>query len=105
MIYTQLNESIVLETLKQVMDPEIGCNIVVLGLIYDVGISGGRVQLTMTHTTPGCPMHESLVAGVRQAILTIPGVTDAVVEVVWDPRWQPSMINAAGRAAGGVPQL
>ena len=52
-----LNESTVLETLRQIIDPEIGCNIVDLGLVYRVGIANGVVTVTMTLTTPGCPMH------------------------------------------------
>ena len=97
-----LNEALVLETLRLVIDPEIGCNIVDLGLIYSVAVVGGNVRVTMTLTTPGCPMHESIAVGVQQALLTLAGVTDAEVEVVWNPPWHPSMMTAMGRAATGV---
>lgn len=91
-------EEAVLETLRQVMDPEIGCNIVDLGLVYSVSCEAGKVAVKMTLTTPGCPMHESIASGVRHAILAIDGVADADVEVVWDPPWHPSMMTEEGRA-------
>ena len=84
------------------MDPEIGCNLVDLGLIYDVSIHGSKVKVTMTLTTPGCPMHESLCAGVQTAVLGLDGVEDAEVELVWDPQWHPSMMTEAGRAISGA---
>ncbi len=97
-----LNEPIVLDALRQVIDPEIGCNIVDLGLIYDVGITGTKVTVQMTLTTPGCPMSESIAQGAQWALLGIAGVEDAVVEIVWDPPWQPSMMTEIGRAAVGM---
>ncbi len=95
---TQLNEPAVLEALRQVIDPEIGCNLVDLGLIYDIAITGSKVKVTMTLTTPGCPMHESLCTGVQRAVLGLEGVEEAEVELVWDPPWHPSMMTEAGRA-------
>jgi metal-sulfur cluster biosynthetic enzyme len=91
-----------LDGLRTVEDPEIGCNIVDLGLIYDVGISGGNVSVKMTLTTRGCPMHEVIAEGARNALLDLPGVKDAQVQVVWDPPWRPSMMTEAGRQATGV---
>ena len=89
----QLDEATVLDALRQVIDPEIGCNLVDLGLIYDVAILGSKVKVTMTLTTPGCPMHESLCGGVQVALLNLAGVDDAEVELVWDPPWHPSMMR------------
>lgn len=97
-----LNEAAVLDSLRQVIDPEIGCNLVDLGLIYSVQISGAVVTVIMTLTTPGCPMHESLCQGVQNALISRPDVDEARVELVWDPPWQPSMMTDAGRAATGV---
>jgi metal-sulfur cluster biosynthetic enzyme len=88
--------------LRTVMDPELGCNLVDLGLIYSLAIQGPRVAATMTLTTPGCPMHESLAEGVRLALLQVDGVADAQVDVVWDPPWNPSMMTAAGRNKLGM---
>lgn len=99
---TPLNEQTVLDALQQVIDPEIGCNIVDLGLIYDVAITGTKVTVQMTLTTPGCPMSESIAQGAQWALLGIAGVEDAVVEIVWNPPWQPSMMTEIGRAAVGM---
>ena len=97
-----VSESAVLEALRQVIDPEIGCNVVDLGLIYSVTRSGGKVSVAMTLTTPGCPMHESLRLGAERALLNLDGVTEAEVVVVWDPPWHPGMMTEAGRRATGA---
>jgi metal-sulfur cluster biosynthetic enzyme len=97
-----MTEEPVLETLRRVIDPEIGCNIVDLGLIYSIDISGARVAVTMTLTTPGCPMHESICRGVENALLELEGVEAVEVTLAWDPPWNPSMMTAAGRAMTGV---
>ena len=99
---TSLTEELVLDTLRQVIDPELGCNIVDLGLIYSVNLCGGNVTVTMTLTTPGCPMHESISQGAQMALLGLEGVTNAEVEVVWDPPWHPSMMTEQGRIATRV---
>lgn len=96
------SEAAVFDALRQVIDPEIGCNIVDLGLIYSVTIAGSSVLVTMTLTTPGCPMGESIAAGVQQALLALDGVAAAEVEVVFDPPWQPAMMTGLGRAAAGM---
>lgn len=98
----QLDEATVLDALRQVIDPEIGCNLVDLGLIYDVAILGSKVKVTMTLTTPGCPMHESLCGGVQVALLNLEGVDDAEVELVWDPPWHPAMMTETGRIQAGA---
>lgn len=90
------------EALHNVYDPEIGVNIVDLGLVYGLDIrEDGFVTLTMTLTTPGCPMHESIGAGVSAALSTIPGVTGGEIKIVWEPAWQPAMMTHAGREALG----
>jgi metal-sulfur cluster biosynthetic enzyme len=99
---TPITEQTVLDALHQVIDPELGCNIVDLGLIYSIHISGSNVTVTMTLTTPGCPMHESISQGAQTAVLSLEGVTDAEVTVVWDPPWHPSMMTEQGRIATGV---
>jgi len=97
-----ITEELILETLRQVIDPELGCNIVDLGLIYDVKINGSAVFVAMTLTTPGCPMHESISQGARTVLLGLEGVNDAEIEVVWDPPWHPSMMTEQGRIATSV---
>lgn len=98
----QITEASALDALRQVIDPEIGCNLVDLGLIYSLDIQGSKVKVTMTLTTPGCPMHESLCGGVQVALLNHDGVDDVEVELVWDPPWHPSMMTEAGRAQCSV---
>ena len=98
----QLDEPLVLETLRQVVDPEIDCNIVDLGLIYGTRIEGRKVTVKMTLTTPGCPMHESIAGGVKNALRSLEAVEEAEVEVVWDPPWNPSMMTDFGRARIGL---
>lgn len=90
------------DALHNVYDPEIGINIVDLGLVYGVDIrDDGFVTLTMTLTTPGCPMHESIGEGVGAALSTIPSITGGEIKIVWEPRWEPSMMTDAGREALG----
>ena len=88
--------------MRQVIDPEIGCNVVDLGLVYGIAIAGAKVTVQMTLTTPGCPMRESIAQGAQWALLGIDGVEDAEVELVWDPPWHPSMMTETGRAATGM---
>ncbi len=97
-----LNETLILDTLRQVIDPEIDCNIVDLGLVYGIHIEGSKVSVQMTLTTHGCPMHESIAWGVKNALLNLGGVQDVDVNVVWDPPWHPSMMTDAGRARLGI---
>ncbi len=97
-----ITEATVLETLRQVIDPELGCNIVDLGLIYSVTINGAKVSVVMTLTTPGCPMHESIRWGAQTALLNLEEVEEADVQIVWDPPWHPSMMTEIGRAAVGM---
>jgi metal-sulfur cluster biosynthetic enzyme len=97
-----ISEEAVLDTLRQVVDPELGCNIVDLGLVYSVSVSGQSIAVTMTLTTPGCPMHESIRWGAQNALLQLEGIEAADVEVVWEPPWHPSMMTEAGRNAAGL---
>ncbi len=98
----ELNEALVVETLRQVVDPEIDCNIVDLGLIYGTRIEGSKVTVQMTLTTQGCPMHESIAWGVKNALLNLEAVEEAEVEIVWEPPWNPSMMTDYGRARVGI---
>ena len=98
----QLDETLILETLRQVVDPEIDCNIVDLGLIYGTRIEDRKVTVKMTLTTQGCPMHESIALGVKNALRNLEAVEEAEVEIVWDPPWNPSMMTDYGRARVGL---
>jgi metal-sulfur cluster biosynthetic enzyme len=68
-------------------------SVVDLGLIYDIGIDAGRVAITMTLTTQGCPLHDAMTDWVRQAVARIPGVEDVEVAIVFDPPWTPDRIR------------
>ena len=98
-----VTEEQVYGTLRKVLDPELGINIVDLGLVYDVQIQGGEVAVRMTLTTRGCPMHASFVQAVERAIKELHGVTGATAEVVWEPAWNPDMISPEGRRAMANP--
>lgn len=102
MTANSLNEASIFEVLRQVIDPEINCNIVDLGLVYSVAITDGVVKVTMTLTTPGCPMHDSISWGVKNILSGLEGVKDVEVEVVWNPPWSPAMMTEAGRMITGV---
>ncbi|MBI2852801.1 MAG: DUF59 domain-containing protein [Chloroflexi bacterium] len=92
----------VIEALKDCYDPEIPVNIVDLGLIYDVETEGDRVHVEMTLTAPGCPLHESISRDVRERLLKIEGVSDAEVEMVWDPPWTYDRMSQEAKEALGL---
>ena len=83
--------------LRQVYDPEVGINVVDLGLIYGVAQRDDCVHVEMTLTTPGCPLHDTIGQAVQRALLRVPGVARSEVELVWDPPWTPLMITDAGK--------
>ena len=96
-------EAQVVEALRSCFDPEIPVNIYELGLIYDVKVEpAGAVEVRMTLTSPHCPVAQSLPAEVEARIKEVPGVTDARVEVVWDPPWEPSRMSEAAKLQLGM---
>jgi probable FeS assembly SUF system protein SufT len=100
-------EEAVWNQLKTVYDPEIPVNVVDLGLIYDCLLeptdSGGTtVSVKMTLTAPGCGMGPTIAADARAKILALEGIEEAVVDLVWDPPWNQSMISEAGRMKLGL---
>jgi metal-sulfur cluster biosynthetic enzyme len=97
-----VTEQTVRGALREVVDPELGVNVVDLGLIYGITTDGGHVRVAMTLTTPGCPLHASMSQAAEAMIWAmVPGVQDVSVELVWDPPWSPDHITAAGRLALG----
>jgi probable FeS assembly SUF system protein SufT len=102
-----VTQDAVWDLLKGVYDPEIPVNIVDLGLVYDMrieddGSGQSRVDVKMTLTAPGCGMGGPISMDAKQRIETLPGVSEASVEVVWDPPWNPQMISPEGRAKLGM---
>lgn len=93
----------VIEALKTVYDPEIPVNIFEMGLIYDVIIdAAGQVGVKMTLTAPACPAAQSLPIEVRDKARSVEGVTDAKVEVVWDPPWTKDLMSDAAKLQLGM---
>ncbi len=92
-----VDEEQVIQALYQVYDPELGINVVDLGLIYGVTVADAAVEVTMTMTTPGCPMHEAITEGAETAVSRVPGVREARINVVWFPPWDPSKMSEAAR--------
>ena len=88
-----VSEKLILTALKHVLDPEIGVNIVDLGLVYEVKVENGDVYIQMTMTTPGCPLHESISRGAEEAVRQLPGVESVKVDLVWEPAWTPERMS------------
>lgn len=88
----------IIQALSQIFDPEIPVNIYNLGLIYDIGVDpNGTVTITMTLTTPHCPVAESMPREVEMRVGYVEGVQDVKVNLVWDPPWDPSKMSEAAR--------
>ena len=93
----------VIEALKSIYDPEIPVDIYELGLIYDVAVDAdGDAVVTMTLTTPNCPVAESMPGEVELRVLSVPGIRDAEVKLVWDPPWDPSKMSDEARLELGM---
>ena len=93
----------VIAALKDIFDPEIPVNIYALGLIYGVDVADdGGVMVTMTLTTPHCPVAESMPGEVELRVSAVPGVRDAEVELVWDPPWDPAKMSDEARLELGM---
>lgn len=90
------------EALKQVEDPELGLNIVDLGLVYDVEVDGSNINVRMTLTSPGCPVGPQILNGSKMVLQDLEGVEEVNVELVWEPFWSPDRINPDYRAILGL---
>jgi metal-sulfur cluster biosynthetic enzyme len=78
--------------LRTVIDPELGRDVVTLGLVYDVTLADSVVHVTHTLTTRGCPLGQILQDGMHAAVDALPGVEDVEILLEWDPAWHPGMI-------------
>ncbi len=87
----------IINALKTVYDPEIPVNIWDLGLVYDINITDKEIVVTMTFTSPTCPMMEEILSQVKNAVTNVAGKTPVRVELVWDPPWNISMMSDAAR--------
>jgi FeS assembly SUF system protein len=92
----------VIDALKEIFDPEIPVNIYDLGLIYGVEVNDGQALITMTLTTPHCPVAESMPGEVEMRAASVPGILDAEVTLVWDPPWSPENMTDEARLELGM---
>jgi metal-sulfur cluster biosynthetic enzyme len=88
-----IEERAVWAALGTVIDPEIGLDLVTLGLIYEVECYENAVRVTFSLTIPGCPMEGVLTQGIEQAAASVRGVEHVLTNLVWEPRWHPGMIR------------
>lgn len=87
--------------LRTVTDPELGLNIVDLGLVYDIEVEGSEARVTMTLTSPGCPAGGQILGGAKDAAESVEGIEEAVVSLVWKPFWTPDRMDPKVRASLG----
>jgi FeS assembly SUF system protein len=100
---TELEQKVIDEALKKCFDPEIPVNIWELGLIYSVAVSPeGVANVQMTLTAPACPVAGSLPGEVEAKVKAVPGITDAKVELVWDPPWNADMMSRVAKVMLGM---
>jgi metal-sulfur cluster biosynthetic enzyme len=99
-----LNEEQVWLALQRIIDPELGVNIVDLGLVYEVRLSRNNVWVAMTLTSRDCPMGDILYAAVNLTLRELSGITRAEVTLVWDPPWSPALMTSSARTALAVPE-
>lgn len=97
-----VTEKDVRDALKQVKDPELGLDLVVLGLVYDVEIDENDVHATISLTSPMCPVADQIVDEAREAIAGVENVEDAEVELTFDPPWTPDRISPLIRSSLGI---
>ena len=97
-------EDTIRDALRYVVDPEVGLNVVDLGLVYSIEVSAERIGVRMTMTTPACPVADTLVESARAAVrATAPKNADIDIELVWEPPWSPEMMSEIARAHFGWP--
>ncbi len=97
-----LDRDCVLDALHEVIDPELGYNIVDLGLIYELEVQAGVVEITMTMTTPGCPAQDYIMSGVYERCKSLPGVNDVQIHLTFLPAWSPRLMTPVAKAHFGI---
>jgi metal-sulfur cluster biosynthetic enzyme len=97
-----LSEEMARTALRGVKDPELDMNIVELGLVYDVEVEDGAVQVRMTLTSPGCPAGPMITNDAYRVLRALDGVKDVNIEIVWEPYWTPERIDPKVRALLGL---
>ena len=93
------------DVLRSVVDPEVGLNVVDLGLVYGIDVSAERIGVRLTMTTPACPLGDTITESAREAIrAAAPEIPDIEIELVWDPPWNPDMMSEMARGHFGWPR-
>lgn len=101
---TEETQAAVMAALETVIDPELGIDLVNLGLIYNVEVDNkGVCAIDMTLTTMGCPLADVIVTDVRNAVLKVDGISDVMIEFVWYPAWGPERMSRYAKIALGMP--
>jgi yitW len=90
------------DELRSIVDPEVGFDIVSLGLIYDVSVNGDKANITMTLSTRSCPLHELILGWVNDAVLRVEGIKECDIDLVWEPEWNIQMASDEVKKALGV---
>lgn len=98
----QPRKTAITKALKTILDPELFVSIVDLGLVYDIAIKDNAVKITMTLTTIGCPLFQTIENEVKEKVLAIPGVKSVDVELTFDPPWDPSRLSKKAKAELGM---
>ncbi len=100
---SKITKDQVYDAIRNVIDPEVGFNVVDMGLIYDVDIDDeNNVHVKMTLSTRGCPLHQMMQQWVKEAVEKLPGVGEVTVEIVWDPPWNITMASEEVKKALGA---
>lgn len=97
-----VTEKDVRNALKTVKDPELGLDLVVLGLIYEIDVEENKAKVVMSLTSPLCPVAGQIVEDAKQAVLGVDGIDEADVELIWDPPWTPERISPLIRSSLGL---
>lgn len=101
---TEETQAAVMAALETVIDPELGIDLVNLGLIYNIEVNNeGVCAIDMTLTTMGCPLADVIVTDVRNAVLKVDGISDVMIEFVWYPAWGPERMSRYAKIALGMP--
>lgn len=87
----------VLEKLRECIDPELGINIIDLGLVYSVNIESQRINVLMTLTTPGCPLDSYFVQDITSKLKTLKGISDVSIELTFEPPWTPTKMSTESK--------
>ena len=90
------------DEISTIVDPEVGFDIVSLGLIYDVSVNGDKAKITMTLSTRSCPLHELILGWVNDAVLRVEGIKECDIDLVWEPEWNIQMASDEVKKALGV---